>query len=191
METGRESKEWWIVVSGHTPEAQINGAERVNGSQDRQGLANKASPLKPTNSRYGFVDPLPLMSHSTLWAKYPWNRTVAHPSLELMWQYLHFKSKWQNTWLYGKAQSLFSTVTITIFYILNCVIHSFLLKYFYMCLVGVGGLLWHSGGGERSTHQSESWLFPHRPVCFGNWTQVASFGNSCPLPTEPSWQSDK
>lgn len=45
----------------HTRSTDKQGAERVNGSQDRQGLASKASPLKPTSSTSGFADPLPLM----------------------------------------------------------------------------------------------------------------------------------
>lgn len=47
--------------------------------------------------------------------------------------------------------------------------------------------------GWRWEVNPPEWVVPlsSQTVCFGNWTQVASFGNSCPLPTEPSWQSDK
>lgn len=147
----------------HTRSTNKQGAERVNGSQDRQGLANKASPLKPTNSGWGFVDPLPLMSHSTLWAKYPGNRRIAHPSLELTWHYLHFKLKWGNTRLYRKAQSLFSTVTIICnhHYFLYPELYNKLISFkniFHIYLVRVGSLSWHSCGGQRSTQRVISLL---------------------------------
>lgn len=66
----------WI----HTRSTKKTGCRESKGPRTHRD-GQQSLPINTTKSRNGSVDPLPLMSHSTLWVKYPWIEEQCIPCL--------------------------------------------------------------------------------------------------------------
>lgn len=154
METGRESKEWWVVVSGYTPEAQKkNRVQRVKGPQDTQGLANKASRL--TQQKAGMaLWTLCLWWATAHWVKYPWDRRAVR---SVSWAYVTSDKVLQKS--PGPSHLIHHS-----FLYLNYATNS-LFKFFLNIYLGYG----NSQSMQVEVRWQPKVLASHH-VCFGYWT---------------------